>query len=50
MPRATFLDHESDRSENEDDIKQQKGCIVFVDEVFERAQWCGMMCLYTICG
>lgn len=60
MPRATFLDHESDMSENEDDvyendndkhdIRQQKGRIVFVDEVFERAQWCGIMCLYTTYG
>lgn len=50
MPRATFLDHESDMSENKDDIGKQKECIVFVDEVFDRAQWCGIMCLYTICG
>lgn len=50
MPRATFLDHESDMSENKDDIGKQKECIVFVDEVFYRAQWCGIMCLYTICG
>jgi len=50
MPSATFLDHEGDMSENEDDIGQQKEGIVCVDEVFKRAQWCGMMCLYTICG